>query len=1065
MDKKVSAIPQPKTYGPLGNLPLIDKDKPTLSFIKIAEEYGPIFRIQTLSDTIIVVSGHELVAEVCDETRFDKSIEGALAKVRAFAGDGLFTSETHEPNWKKAHNILMPTFSQRAMKDYHAMMVDIAVQLVQKWARLNPNENVDVPEDMTRLTLDTIGLCGFNYRFNSFYRETSHPFITSMTRALDEAMHQLQRLDIEDKLMWRTKRQFQHDIQSMFSLVDNIIAERKSNGNQEENDLLSRMLHVQDPETGEKLDDENIRFQIITFLIAGHETTSGLLSFAIYFLLKNPDKLKKAYEEVDRVLTDPTPTYQQVMKLKYIRMILNESLRLWPTAPAFSLYAKEDTVIGGKYPIKKGEDRISVLIPQLHRDKDAWGDNVEEFQPERFEELDKVPHHAYKPFGNGQRACIGMQFALHEATLVMGMLLQHFEFIDYEDYQLDVKQTLTLKPDDFKIRILPRNQTISHTTVLAPTDEKLKNREIKQQVQKTPSIIGADNLSLLVLYGSDTGVAEGIARELADTASLEGVQTEVAALNDRIGSLPKEGAVLIVTSSYNGKPPSNAGQFVQWLEELKPDELKGVQYAVFGCGDHNWASTYQRIPRYIDEQMAQKGATRFSTRGEADASGDFEEQLEQWKQSMWSDAMKAFGLELNKNMEKERSTLSLQFVSRLGGSPLARTYEAVYASVLENRELQSSSSDRSTRHIEISLPESATYQEGDHLGVLPINSQKNVNRVLKRFGLNGKDQVILSASGRSVNHIPLDSPVSLFDLLSYSVEVQEAATRAQIREMVAFTACPPHKKELESLLEDGVYHEQILKKRISMLDLLEKYEACEIRFERFLELLPALKPRYYSISSSPLVAQDRLSITVGVVNAPAWSGEGTYEGVASNYLAQRHNKDEIICFIRTPQSNFQLPENPETPIIMVGPGTGIAPFRGFLQARRVQKQKGMNLGQAHLYFGCRHPEKDYLYRTELENDERDGLISLHTAFSRLEGYPKTYVQHVIKEDRINLISLLDNGAHLYICGDGSKMAPDVEDTLCQAYQEIHEVSEQEARNWLDRVQDEGRYGKDVWAGI
>ncbi len=176
----------------------------------------------------------------------------------------------------------------------------------------------------------------------------------------------------------------------------------------------------QDPETGEKLDDENIRFQIITFLIAGHETTSGLLSFAIYFLLKNPDKLKKAYEEVDRVLTDPTPTYQQVMKLKYIRMILNESLRLWPTAPAFSLYAKEDTVIGGKYPIKK--EKI-VFLSLFHsyigikmRGETMWKNS----NLERFEDLDKVPHHAYKPFGNGQRACIGMQFALHEATLVNG---------------------------------------------------------------------------------------------------------------------------------------------------------------------------------------------------------------------------------------------------------------------------------------------------------------------------------------------------------------------------------------------------------------------------------------------------------------------------------------------------------------------------------------------------------------------------------------------------------------------------------------------------------------------
>lgn len=198
--KETSPIPQPKTFGPLGNLPLIDKDKPTLSLIKLAEEQGPIFQIHTPAGTTIVVSGHELVKEVCDEERFDKSIEGALEKVRAFSGDGLFTSWTHEPNWRKAHNILMPTFSQRAMKDYHEKMVDIAVQLIQKWARLNPNEAVDVPGDMTRLTLDTIGLCGFNYRFNSYYRETPHPFINSMVRALDEAMHQMQRLDVQDKL-------------------------------------------------------------------------------------------------------------------------------------------------------------------------------------------------------------------------------------------------------------------------------------------------------------------------------------------------------------------------------------------------------------------------------------------------------------------------------------------------------------------------------------------------------------------------------------------------------------------------------------------------------------------------------------------------------------------------------------------------------------------------------------------------------------------------------------------------------------------------------------------------
>lgn len=204
MDQQLEPIPQPKTYGALGNLPLIDKDLPTLSFAKLADEFGPIYRFEVANRSFIAVSGHKLVAEVCDESRFDKSI-GHLLKVRDFAGDGLFTSLTKEPNWAKAHHILIPSFSQPAMKGYHARMVDIALQLVQKWARLNPDDSINVPEDMTRLTLDTIGLCGFDYRFNSYYRETPNPFIVSMVNALDEAMHYSSRLPIQNKLMVKKK--------------------------------------------------------------------------------------------------------------------------------------------------------------------------------------------------------------------------------------------------------------------------------------------------------------------------------------------------------------------------------------------------------------------------------------------------------------------------------------------------------------------------------------------------------------------------------------------------------------------------------------------------------------------------------------------------------------------------------------------------------------------------------------------------------------------------------------------------------------------------------------------
>lgn len=168
---------------------------------------------------------------------------------------------------------------------------------------------------MTRLTLDTIALCGFNYRFNSFYREDSHPFVTSMVRALDEALNQAQRLGIQDKLMVKTRKQFKQDIDFMFSQVDKIIAERRANGSQGEKDLLSHMLHGKDSETGETLEEENIRYQIITFLVAGHETTSGLLSFAIYYLLNNPDKLQKAYEEIDSILTDQSQPMSKLNSL------------------------------------------------------------------------------------------------------------------------------------------------------------------------------------------------------------------------------------------------------------------------------------------------------------------------------------------------------------------------------------------------------------------------------------------------------------------------------------------------------------------------------------------------------------------------------------------------------------------------------------------------------------------------------------------------------------------------------------------------------------------------------
>ncbi|MCR8993782.1 cytochrome P450 [Brevibacillus laterosporus] len=897
--KEVGYIPQPKTYGPLGNYPLIDKDTPTLSLCKLAEEFGPIYRLTLSGSSSLVISGHKLAAEVCDESRFFKNITGDLENVRAFSGDGLFTSRIEEPNWQKAHNILLPTFSQQAMKGYHSMMVDIALQLIQKWARLNPNESIDVPGDMTRLTLDTIGICGFNYRFNSFYRETHSPFINSMVRALQEAMHQSGRLKIQNTLMVGTRRQFTQDIETMFSLVDKIIEERKANGDQGEIDLLTRMLNGKDPQTGERLDDENIRYQIITFLIAGHETTSGLLSFALYFLLKNPKVREKAYQEVDRVLTGVSPSYQQVLQLTYVRMILQESLRLWPTAPGFELTAREDTIIGGKYAIKKGEV-VALLLPQLHRDKDAWGDDADEFRPERFEDPDKVPHHAYKPFGNGQRACIGMQFALHEATLVLGMILQNFELIDHTNYQLSIQQTLTIKPEEFYIRVKQRKKQKLDQSSQEPEvgAVNIRGTDSRWEQIKT-SIARVNHASLLILYGSNLGTAERTARELSTNAGSLGIRSEMAPLDDWLGKLPKEGVVLIVTASYNGKPPNNARKFVQWLEGVEAGALQGVTYAVFGCGDRNWANTYQDVPRFIDEQLTLKGAKRLSLRGEADTSGDFEKQLEDWQKRMWLDVMETFILQENLE-EKDHGTLTIQFMNDLSDVPLALKYNAVYAYIKENQELESANCGRSIRQVEITLPDGLSYQEGDQIGVLPKNRKEHVERILQRFGLNGNDHLIMRADGRNIAHLPLDRPVRLDDLLSQNVDLQATVTHAQLHELAAYTVCPPHKRELEALLDEITYEQQVEKNGMSMLELLEKYEACEMPFERVIELLPPLQPKYYTITSSPENSPHQASIMIG---ADSLESEcGVHLGMLDHYLADCRPEEKIIMFISTPES-------------------------------------------------------------------------------------------------------------------------------------------------------------------
>jgi cytochrome P450/NADPH-cytochrome P450 reductase len=352
--------------------------------------------------------------------------------------------------------------------------------------------------------------------------------------------------------------------------------------------------------------------------------------------------------------------------------------------------------------------------------------------------------------------------------------------------------------------------------------------------------------------------------------------------------------------------------------------------------------------------------------------------------------------------------------------------------------------------------------------VVPRNDPALVDAVARRFGFLPSDQIRLKVAEGRRAQLPAGEPVSVGRLLTDFVELQQTATRKQIQIMADHTRCPVTKPKLLGLVGDDAdagerYRSEILAKRKSVYDLLEEHPACELPFHAYLEMLSLLAPRYYSISSSPSGEPARCSVTVAVVAAPAVSGRGLYKGVCSNYLAGRREGETVFATVRETKAGFRLPDDPARPIIMIGPGTGLAPFRGFLQERAALKAKGVTLGPSLLFFGCRRPDQDYLYADELAAFAADGITELFTAFSRGDG-PKTYVQHLLAAQKDRVWQLIEQGAVIFVCGDGSKMEPDVKATLVTLYRERTGADAASGQRWIDDLGVANRYVLDVWAG-
>ncbi|MET1036771.1 MAG: cytochrome P450 [Aeromicrobium sp.] len=453
-------FPHPPGRRPVvGDVLGADAATPLQSTMRRCADLGPIFELKIFDQKFVFVAGAELAAELADESRFQKALSPALVALREFAGQGLFTAYNDETNWALAHDLLRPAFTKDAMRRYHPVMLAAAQELFDVWdARTTP---VDVSADMTRLTLETISRTAFSQDFGSFSRDEPHPFIPAMIAALKGGQRKgtLASMPGAALLARRIDQRYAHHQVYVDGLLDDVIATRRATGG-DQHDLLGIMLDTAHPETGERLDDLNIRHQILTFLVAGHETTSGALSFALYHLTRDRALLARAHEEVDGILgtdRDVAPTFEQVAKFRFLRRVLDEGLRLWPTAPAYARSPREVTTLSTGH-VMRPQDWAIVVLPMMHRDPTVWGDDAHEFDPDRFapERSHGRLAHSYKPFGTGERSCIGRQFALHEAVLVLARMLHRYELTADPAYDLRIAERLTLMPVGFELTLSRR---------------------------------------------------------------------------------------------------------------------------------------------------------------------------------------------------------------------------------------------------------------------------------------------------------------------------------------------------------------------------------------------------------------------------------------------------------------------------------------------------------------------------------------------------------------------------------------------------------------------------------
>ncbi|UUO24270.1 assimilatory sulfite reductase (NADPH) flavoprotein subunit [Colwellia sp. M166] len=541
--------------------------------------------------------------------------------------------------------------------------------------------------------------------------------------------------------------------------------------------------------------------------------------------------------------------------------------------------------------------------------------------------------------------------------------------------------------------------------------------------------------TLTILYGSQTGNAKGVAKSLAAKASAEGLTVELKSMGEIKPKAIKNITHLLIVASTNGEgeAPDDAIALHEFLSSKKAPSLEHLHYSVLALGDTSY-EFFCQTGKDFDLYLDKLGAKRITPRVDCDVDYDADA-------NTWSTTVIAQAKEM---LESESATSNVVSLSNVVSTESQYTKQSPYAAeLLVSQKITGRDSAKDVRHIEIDLAESGlTYQPGDALGVWFDNSASLVEELLLTLELNAQEKVAVT-----------DESLTLVEALTTKFEITQTSIN-----FVEFWANKSQAPELIALLSDKTALREFAGNH-QVVDVVKSAPLATentLTGQEFVDALRKITPRLYSIASSQSEVEEEVHLTVGLVQYQA--GEANRQGGASGFLAHGVNEGgEVKVFIEH-NDNFRLPADSNTPVIMIGPGTGVAPFRAFMQEREATEASGDNW----LFFGDQTFTQDFLYQVEWQNYLKSGLLTkIDLAFSRDQA-DKIYVQDRLRENAIEVFSWLERGAHIYVCGDMSRMAKDVEATLLDIIATQGKLSEEQASAYLKDLRNAKRYQKDVY---